>query len=319
MDRINAFHEETARLWPVDPSNIGLEQMQDEDLGGEGADEVFSSSSSPLHSPGSVEHAMLLLPSNIGLDACAELGFMHHANAEKRLRVGQLNDTLQNIRIGLSRKVVIFRDGLRNSKTKTMKMRSWDQIIQVDGSVKHHARVYKRARAAFIRLGATDDDLNRYKPLAKEDLNVTTARIDPSLRGQRNQGLAWFWTMDVSGDAAEINGMLECKHLPLTRFHRLTLQSLSSALAQGQGPTGSMGRRKTDDTLRDGMGAPVFPINGRGMVAIGSRCPRKPGARRAGRLRFKIGGHVERPSCRSPVAIRGSQAQSGRAVDSLRG
>jgi len=49
-----------------------------------------------------------------------------------------------------------------------------------------------QARAAMIRLGATDDDLKRYQVLSKEHLNITTARIDPSLRGQRNTSLAWF-------------------------------------------------------------------------------------------------------------------------------
>ncbi|KIM71052.1 hypothetical protein PILCRDRAFT_33210, partial [Piloderma croceum F 1598] len=61
----------------------------------------------------------------------------------------------------------------------------------------------------MIRLGATDDDLKRYQVLSKEHLNITTARIDPSLRGQRNTSLAWFWTMDVKNDTDSATGMEE--------------------------------------------------------------------------------------------------------------
>jgi hypothetical protein len=111
----------------------------------------------------------------------------------------------------LSRKAIIFREDLRKAKTKTKKLRSWDQIIAVDINVRHHARVYGRARTALVRLGATADELQQYQILQKEHLNVTTARIDPSMRGQRHTSLAWFWTMDVQNDIEQVNGMAECE------------------------------------------------------------------------------------------------------------
>jgi hypothetical protein len=79
---------------------------------------------------------------------------------------------------------------LRSSRSKNQKTRSWDEIHQVDGSVRHHARMYCRARAAFMRLGADALETVRFQPLTRAQLSVTTARIDPSLRGQRDSSLA---------------------------------------------------------------------------------------------------------------------------------
>lgn len=141
--------------------------------------------------------------------------------------MGQANDALQGIRLGLSKKVVIFWEGLRNARTKTRKLRSWDQIVLVDVNVRHHARVYCRARSALVWLGAVEEELQRYQILRPEHLKVTTARIDPSLRGQRDSSLAWFWTMDVKQDTDEVHGMAECK-LFYACIGQIFLKSLKS-------------------------------------------------------------------------------------------
>ena len=167
--------------------------------------------SSPFDEPYAPERVPLLLPSNIGLQVCEEQGYPMYARQEFQLRVGQANDALQGLRLALSRKAVIFRVRLRPAKTKKRKLRSWDQIRMVDVNVRHHARIYMQARAAMIRLGATNEDLERYRVLTKEHLSLTTARIEPSLRGQRNTALAWFRTMDVKKDTDNAQGMAECK------------------------------------------------------------------------------------------------------------
>jgi hypothetical protein len=95
--------------------------------------------------------------------------------------------------------------------TKKKKLRSWDQIHMVDVNVRHHAKVYGRARAAMVLLGASNEELQRYQTLQKDHLRVTTARIDPSLRGQRDTSLAWFWTMDVKKDTDQADSMAECE------------------------------------------------------------------------------------------------------------
>lgn len=173
-------------------------------------DEISPFLDQPLAHEGP-EKALLLLPSNIGLARCIALGYQSFANQEKRLRVGQMNDSLHGLRMAISRKAVIFREGLRSSRSKNQKTRSWDEILQVDGSVRHHARMYCRARTAFVRLGADASEMSRFQPLSRAQLSVTTARIDPSLRGQRDSSLAWFWSMDVQADGQAAHGMTECE------------------------------------------------------------------------------------------------------------
>jgi hypothetical protein len=141
-------------------------------------DEISPFLDQPLAHEGP-EKALLLLPSNIGLARCIALGYQSFANQEKRLRVGQMNDSLHGLRMAISRKAVIFREGLRSSRSKNQKTRSWDEILQVDGSVRHHARMYCRARTAFVRLGADASEMSRFQPLSRAQLSVTTRELIP--------------------------------------------------------------------------------------------------------------------------------------------
>jgi hypothetical protein len=217
--RIESFHRQAAQFWTadsMDPTLNSVDKGKDrEDLACDSDEEADEEEaffgSSTLDEPYAPEHVLLLLPSNIGLEACEEHGYLTYSRQEFQLRVGQANDALQGLRLALSRKAVIFRVRLRPATTKTRKLRSWDQIRMVDVNVRYHARIYTEARAAMIRLGATNEDLERYQVLLKDHLTLTTARIEPSLRGQRNTSLAWFWTMDVKSDTDNAQGMVECK------------------------------------------------------------------------------------------------------------
>lgn len=219
LERLSQFHNQAGKFWPNNASHIQVTEepnsVQDwEDLPlseEESADFNPFTVPSPLQRPDSAERLPLALPSAMGFEECAELGYARFAQVEKSLRLGQLNDALQNIRLGLSKKAVVFRQGLRNVKSKVKKTRSWHQIAQVDSNVRHYARVYTRARSAIVRLGATDEELDRYRILEIADLNVSAARVDPSARGNRDKGLAWFWTMDVASDSDAAEGMAECK------------------------------------------------------------------------------------------------------------
>jgi hypothetical protein len=122
-----------------------------------------------------------------------------------------MNDLLHGLRLVISRKAVVFQDGLRSSRSKNQKTRSWDEILQVDGSIQHHARVYCRAHTTFKRLGVDASEMARFQPLTRAQLSVTTACIDPSLQGQRDSSLAWFWSMDVQADRQAAHGMTECE------------------------------------------------------------------------------------------------------------
>ncbi|KAG2119461.1 uncharacterized protein F5147DRAFT_647419 [Suillus discolor] len=113
-----------------------------------------------------LERGVIPLPSNLGLEKCATLGIADIADQELTLRQGQANDALHHIRVHLADKAVIFRKTVRVAK-----------------------------------LGADDALLKRYQPLTREHLKVSTAVANPNSRGQRNNVLAWFWSLDVEGDS----------------------------------------------------------------------------------------------------------------------
>lgn len=52
--------------------------------------------------------------------------------------------------------------------------------------------------------------LQRYRPLTKEDLNVTTHLLDHSERNTRYKQLSWIWSVDVGGDTDNSEWLKEC-------------------------------------------------------------------------------------------------------------
>jgi hypothetical protein len=231
--RIDAFHRLAAQFWAPDDMDSHLQnpmvfeendvELLDSDDDDDEGDNVFVT---PTNNQGVPEQLPLLLPSNLGLEVCQQHGYSGFVSKEKTLRMGQANDALQGLRLALSRKAVIFREGVRIARTKTRKTRAWDQVLMVDVNVRYHARLYRRAREALIDLGATEADLQRYQILQKEHLNVTSARIDPSLRGQRDSSLAWFWTMDIKKDTDLTNGMAECEYSTLNEGPQLIFYAM---------------------------------------------------------------------------------------------
>jgi hypothetical protein len=158
------------------------------------------------------EHSSLHLPSHLGRRWCHSNAAEDLAQAELRLREGQLNDSLHQIRIALGHKSYLFRNEVRPARSQRLKLRAWGDVHDVESTVQHHARVYTRARQAIVDLGAEAFLLERYKVLKRQDLSVQTSVIAPSVRGQRNKSLAWFWTMDVRRDADVRPWMEDCAY-----------------------------------------------------------------------------------------------------------
>ncbi|KAG1727888.1 hypothetical protein EDB19DRAFT_1642736 [Suillus lakei] len=48
-----------------------------------------------------------------------------------------------------------------------------------------------------MQLEAGQDQLQQYKPLLCEQLKISTAVGDPNARGQQNESLTWFWSVEV--------------------------------------------------------------------------------------------------------------------------
>jgi hypothetical protein len=194
------------------------------------------------------ENILLHLPSYLGRTWCNKNSSEDLAKAELRLREGQLNDSLHNIRIALGHKSYLFRNNVRPARTQRLKTRAWGEVHAVESTVQHHARVYNRARQSMMDLDADASLLDRYKVLERQDLKIDTAVISPDVRGQRNKSLPWFWSMDVRRDADVGAWMNDCKCISIhvrsggcsTNIFKF---SLSSALVESESSKGTVDRR----------------------------------------------------------------------------
>lgn len=262
QERVDAFQRHAATILPAagEPSDNtlvketyigaqfdGIDEGEYGDEGSQPAEECDQLQTTVTVSADAnvdAEYIPLHLPSHFGHDWCNENAAEDLAEAELRLREGQLNDSLHHIRIALGHKSFLFRHDIRPARTQRLKTRAWAGVHAVESTVQHHARVYVRGRKAMVDLGAGNNLLDRYKILRRQDLSVKTSVIAPQVRGQRNKSLPWFWTMDVRRDADVGEWMEDCKFsfcsTPAKYNH---FCSLSSALASSESSNDAMDGR----------------------------------------------------------------------------
>ncbi|KAG1735761.1 hypothetical protein EDB19DRAFT_1574614, partial [Suillus lakei] len=157
------------------------------------------------------EKMVLPMPSILGPEWCAGLGAAYMIHHELALQEGQANDALHNIRVHLADKAVIFHTTVRMAKSQAMSTRAWAQVHSVDRVVSINVSTYSKYWTQLANLSADDKFLERYCPLLKEHLKVSMVVADPNTRGQRNNTLAWFWSMDVEGDSHNSDWLNECE------------------------------------------------------------------------------------------------------------
>ncbi|KAG1847237.1 hypothetical protein F4604DRAFT_1884051 [Suillus subluteus] len=174
-----------------DPDDLNVDIL--DDLDDDPAD--FSKTSDAwTNSP---ELTVIPLPSNLGVDRCRHCMAEDLIPLEMSLREGQANDTLHNLRIHLCNKAVLFRTSVRQAKSQALKTRAWSQVTSVQQAVSLHASIYTKTRKQMMKLEPGQDQLQKFKPLLREQLKISTAVGDPNARGQRNESLAWFWSVEV--------------------------------------------------------------------------------------------------------------------------
>ena len=152
---------------------------------------------------------MLRLPSQLKESASQDPRFAEARAEELRLRRGQANDTLHQIRILLSEKSFTLRKHVHPARAQRYKTRAWSEFHSIEANVHHHAKIYQKAWVAMIKLGASTEDQQKYKVLREEHLKVSTAIVEPNACGQRNTPMSWIWTVDVGRNLEGSQAMTE--------------------------------------------------------------------------------------------------------------
>ncbi|KAG1861306.1 hypothetical protein F4604DRAFT_1684111 [Suillus subluteus] len=161
-----------------DPDDLNVDIL--DDLDDDPAD--FSKTSDAwTNSP---KLTVIPLPSNLGVDRCRHCMAEDLIPLEMSLREGQANDTLHNLRIHLCNKAVLFRTAVRQAKSQALKTRAWSQVTSVQQAVSLHASIYTKTRKQMMKLEPGQDQLQKFKPLLREQLKISTAVGDPNARGR---------------------------------------------------------------------------------------------------------------------------------------
>ena len=165
----------------------------------------------PSDGPIYAETIPLHLPSHLGHSWCVRNAAEDLANAELRLREGQLNDSLHHIRISLGHKSYLFRNSMCPACTQRLKTCAWAGVHAAESTIQQHAHMYNSMRKSMLELGANASLFDQYKALEPQDLKIDTIVIVPNVRGQQNKSLPWFWSMDVRRDADVGEWMNDCR------------------------------------------------------------------------------------------------------------
>lgn len=229
LEDIARFHREAVRFLPLrcipdattlpavsESPGAGWDSVEDSDVTG--------TRSPPLDPDANIdtpaEHRTIALPSHLGMSFCMENALQAAVRAERKLRIGQMNDALHHVRVAVGYKSLLYRTSHRAATTHRQKLRSFDEIHLADAEVLANARVYASARVAIQNLFAAEDSrqqgelqrlLEEYRVLQKADLKANTALIEHSVRGTSHTHLPWFWGLGMQKDSRSEGWLAECE------------------------------------------------------------------------------------------------------------
>jgi hypothetical protein len=220
ISRIEELNRESSRYIPIDQagdpdgddddSSIGElpsseDESDDDDLAE--TDHMGNLTYETSHA----ETMFLNLPSELGISRCKLLGIRRLARRELRLRRGQANDILHQLRIELGYKAFIYRTDVRNADSQQTATRTRKLAEDSNKNIQRLKRVYNHARKAMVRLGASENTLEHYQVISDEDLHVSTAIREPRVTNAADTELSWIWTVDARNETDHSDWMKECK------------------------------------------------------------------------------------------------------------
>jgi len=112
---------------------------------------------------------------------------------ELRLWIKQATHYLSAIREGMAEKLFQYAHVMRMVASKVMETRSCGVIMRINDQIAFGCRVYSRARAAMVQLGADDQVLHKFHLLSKEDVKGSMGILKPNIPGSSNLRLSWIW------------------------------------------------------------------------------------------------------------------------------
>lgn len=166
------------------------------------------------------ESVSIPLPSSFGAQACRGI-LREVARCECKLREGQANDALHNVRVAIARKSFHCRTRVRNNAPTSgysKRLRSYGETAVIQTSINLSAKIYSTARSAIQLIDPECDILRSLSELTSKDLVASTAVVDPNARGMRNEGLSWIWQRAITRETPEFVTERQCLHISFSQL-----------------------------------------------------------------------------------------------------
>jgi hypothetical protein len=169
-----------------------------------GQDQVVDASDPDLVLP--PERIPIHLPSSHNTTA-------HHPlrQAELDLRIKQATRYLAALRDAIAQKSFQYSHVMRKATSNAVRTRSRSAILRISDQISQYSRVYCRARAAMVRLGADERTMNIFQLLSRDDVKASTAILDPNIPGSSSLRLSWIWETGPKTAGSAPDAMRECK------------------------------------------------------------------------------------------------------------
>ena len=141
-------------------------------------------------------------------------GSNEHAQVELHVRKHQAENLLNSLRESIAEKSCQYSHVMRRAPRKGVRTRARATVANLNSKIVHHSTAYRRCRSAMERLGADAHLLQRFKPLSREDIQASTAIINPNEPGSSTLRLSWIWqfhsTTNVGSALSSPSELLEC-------------------------------------------------------------------------------------------------------------
>lgn len=128
---------------------------------------------------------------------------------ELRHRKGQANRYVMALREVIAEKSFQFTHIIRPAPRKGVITRARNTILKLNHQIAFYSKVYRRCRAALIRLAADEDTLKTYRILTPQDVKASSAVVDPNSTGSSTISLSWIWQTSTAGESPA--KLRECK------------------------------------------------------------------------------------------------------------
>jgi hypothetical protein len=182
-DLQNAANVADHDIAPSQISHYNVDNSDDLDP----SDEDTPTASGPSHLPADrnaipVEEQEVYLPFN---------GLL--AEVEIQLRKNQASRLLHRLRELIVDKSFQYSHIIRAAPRKGVRTRARATVEELVNKIALHSRMYNHCRSRLVALDCDADTLNMFQQLKKDDLNASTAILNPNAPGSTNIRLSWIW------------------------------------------------------------------------------------------------------------------------------